>query len=479
MLSTGTSKPSPKHPRTLFDKIWDRHEIIRNSAGQSLLFIDQHFCHELSFHAFNMLKRRNIKVRHPSRTAAIADHYTPTTGERPENFSSLDRFKLYKTLESNATDHGVEFFGLGDDRRGIIHVVGPEQGLSLPGSTIVCGDSHTATHGGVGALSFGIGASDVSHVLATQTLWQPRPKKMRIKVIGRRPPHVSAKDTILAIISKIGTSGATGHVIEYAGPVISNMSVEERLTVCNMSIEAGARAGMVAPDYTVFEWIAGRPYAPSGQKFSEAIENWQALVTDEDASFDLDVEIDGTNIAPMVSWGTSPEDTLPITGSIPDPQKEPDREKRRALAGKLEYMGLKPGSALMDTPIDCVFIGSCTNSRIQDLREAAAVARGRTAKVRTIVVPGSALIKSQAEKEGLDKIFRMAGFDWRPSAGCSMCVGVNGDLVAPEERCVSTSNRNFRGRQGPRARTHLVGPAMAAAAAVTGRLTDVRKLERL
>ena len=465
-------------PKTLLDKIWKRHEITINPAGQSLLFIDRHFCHELSFHAFNMLEKRKMKVRHPSRTIAVADHYTPTTGEDARDFKSLDRFKLYNTLKNNALEHNLNFLGLGDQRRGIIHVVGPEQGFSLPGTTIVCGDSHTATHGALGALAFGIGASDVSHVLATQTLWQPKPKKMRVIVKGFRPAYVSAKDIALSIIRHIGAAGGTGHVIEYAGPVISSLSIEERLTVCNMSIEAGARAGMIAPDETTYKWIEGRPHAPKNDNWKEALSAWTLLKTDEGAIFDKEYEIDGQLITPMVTWGTSPEDALPITGLVPDPLEETNAEKRANLKRKLEYMELKPGTSLTDITVDRVFIGSCTNSRIEDLREAAAVAKGRAACVHSIVVPGSGLIKKQAEIEGLDKIFIEAGFDWRPAAGCSMCVGVNGDLVSPKERCVSTSNRNFRGRQGPDARTHLTGPAMAAAAAVTGKLTDVRSLQR-
>ncbi len=418
-----------------------------------------------------------MRVRHPKRTIAIADHYTPTSGTNKSNFTNIAHYNLYKNLESNASKNNLLFMGLNDSRRGIVHVVGPEQGLSLPGMTIVCGDSHTATHGAMGALAFGIGASDVSHVLATQTLWQPRPKSMRVNITGRRAPHVSAKDIILTVIRNLGASGGTGHVIEYAGPVISNLSVEERLTVCNMSIEAGARAGMMAPDDKLINWIAGKGFAPCGKNWDKALTNWRVLKSDPDAIFDKEKTIDSKDIIPMVTWGTSPEDALPINEKIPDPNSEPEQKKRNIMSEKLEYMGLKPGQALTDIKIDRVFIGSCTNSRIDDLRAAAAVAKGRRAAVPAMVVPGSAAVSKQAKQEGIDRIFINAGFDWRPAAGCSMCVGVNGDVVPPGQRCVSTSNRNFRGRQGPRARTHLVGSAMAAAAAVTGKISDVRAFE--
>lgn len=464
-------------PRTMFDKIWDRHSITMNEAGQSLLFIDRHYCHELSFHAFEMLHGRDMKVRHPGRNIAIPDHYTPTIGDAEKDFTSADHFDLYTNLGKNAETNDLMFLGLEDDRRGIIHVVGPEQGMTQPGMTIVCGDSHTATHGALGALAFGIGASDVSHVLATQTLWQPKPKSMRIRIVGERPRHTTAKDIILAVIARIGADGGTGHVIEYCGEVVESLSIEERLTICNMSIEAGARAGMVAPDDTTFEYMTGKPFAPKEADWDQALAWWQSLPTDEGAEFDTDVTIDGSEITPMVTWGTSPEDALPITATVPDPAQEKDQSQRAVLEQKLDYMGLKPGVALTNIEVDRVFIGSCTNSRIEDLREAAKVANGRKAVIPAIIVPGSGLIARQARAEGLDRIFVEAGFDWRPVAGCSMCVGVNGDLVASGERCASTSNRNFRGRQGPGARTHLVSPAMAAATAITGRLTDVRTLE--
>jgi 3-isopropylmalate/(R)-2-methylmalate dehydratase large subunit len=463
-------------PRTMFDKIWERHAITVNQAGQTLLFIDRHFCHELSFHAYNMLHGKDMSVRRPAQTFAMPDHYTPTTGLGKSDYATEAHDALVANLCNNAIRNDVTLFGLDDERRGIIHVVGPEQGITLPGMSIVCGDSHTSTHGALGAFAFGIGASDVSHVLATQTLWQPRPKTMRITVAGTRPTGVSAKDIILAIIGHIGAAGGTGHVIEYAGPVIEALSVEERLTICNMSIEAGARAGMIAPDETTYAYIEGRPYAPTGADWDTALANWKSLPSDPGAKFDREVTLDGADIAPMVTWGTSPEDALPITGAIPDPASVADEGRRAAMERKLAYMGLSAGMNLTDIAVDKVFLGSCTNSRIEDLRTAAAIAQGRTAQVPTIIVPGSGLVLAEAEEEGLHRIFIEAGMDWRPEAGCSMCLGVNGDTVGPQERCASTSNRNFEGRQGRGARTHLVGPAMAMAASVTGRLADVRLL---
>ena len=465
-------------PRTMFEKIWDRHAITTNEAGQTLLFIDRHYCHELSFHAFNMLHGNDRSVRRPDRTFAIPDHYTPTTGLSEADFPDQDRRDLVSNLANNAARNGVELFGLDDDRRGIIHVVGPEQGLTQPGMTVVCGDSHTATHGALGAFAFGIGASDVSHVLATQTLWQPKPQSMRISVTGPRPTGVTAKDIILGIIGHIGAAGGTGHAIEYAGSCIRSLSVDERLTVCNMSIEAGARTGMVAPDDVTYAYLNDRPFAPTGADWDKARAYWETLPSDDDATFDRDVTIDAATLAPMVTWGTSPEDVLPITGSVPDPAGEPDPARRDALLRKLDYMGLQPLIKLSEIAVDRVFIGSCTNSRIEDIRAAADIVKGRKAKIPAMVVPGSGLIRLQAEAEGLHKIFADAGVDWRPAAGCSMCIGVNGDFVAPGERCASTSNRNFEGRQGRGARTHLVSPAMAAAAAITGRFTDVREMER-
>jgi 3-isopropylmalate/(R)-2-methylmalate dehydratase large subunit len=461
----------------MFEKIWDRHAITTNDAGQTLLHIDRHLCHELSFHAFNMLHSQGYKVRRPDQTFAVPDHYTPTTGLTPADFTDPERAFLVSNLAANAEKNDVTLFGLEDERRGIVHVIGPEQGITQPGITLVCGDSHTSTHGALGAFAFGIGASDVSHVLATQSLWQVKPMKMQVRVEGKRPLGITAKDIILAIIAKIGAAGGTGHVIEYTGTVIRGLSIEERLTVCNMSIEAGARAGMIAPDEATYAYLAGRPYAPRGKDWEAAMAYWRTLPSDPDAAFDRDAVLDGHDIAPMVTWGTSPEHALPITGAVPDPDRETDPARRTAFAHALDYMDLKPGTPLTEIAIDRVFIGSCTNARIEDLRAAAAIARGRKAVVPAMVVPGSGLVKEAAEREGLDRIFTEAGFEWR-IAGCSMCLGVNGDIVAPGERCASTANRNFEGRQGPGARTHLVSPAMAVAAAVSGRLSDVRRLEK-
>ena len=466
-------------PRTMFEKIWDRHVITTNEAGQSLLFIDRHYCHELSFHAFNMLHGSDRSVRRPDRTFAIPDHYTPTTGLTDSDFADQDRRDLVSNLANNAARNGVTLFGLEDARRGIIHVVGPEQGLTQPGMVVVCGDSHTATHGALGAFAFGIGASDVSHVLATQTLWQPRPASMRVSVEGARPNGVTAKDIILGIIGHIGAAGGTGHAIEYAGSCIRALSVDERLTVCNMSIEAGARTGMVAPDDVTYAYLKDRPFAPAGADWDKAKCYWETLPSDDGAPFDKDITIDAATLAPMVTWGTSPEDVLPITGTVPDPANEANPARREALDRKLSYMGLKPLTKLSEIAVDRVFIGSCTNSRIDDIRAAANIVKGKKAKIPAMVVPGSGLIRLQAEAEGLDRVFTEAGIDWRPAAGCSMCIGVNGDFVAPGERCASTSNRNFEGRQGRGARTHLVSPAMAAAAAITGHFTDVRTMETL
>ncbi|MBK19717.1 MAG: 3-isopropylmalate dehydratase large subunit [Rhodospirillaceae bacterium] len=463
--------------RSLFEKIWDSHTITTNEAGQTLLFIDRHFCHELSFHAFNMLHGNDRRVRHPERTFAIPDHYTPTTGLNNSDYVDEDTRALVANLVNNAKRNEINLFDLDDERRGIIHVVGPEQGITQPGMIVVCGDSHTSTHGALGALAFGIGASDVSHVLATQTLWQPKPKSMRVNVTGSRPAGVTAKDVILAIIGHIGAAGGTGHAIEYAGQAIQELTVEERLTVCNMSIEAGARAGMIAPDETTYRYLRGRPYAPGEEDWSAAEDYWRSLTSDDDAEFDNEATLAAKDIQPMVTWGTSPEDVLPVCSSLPDPQAEIDPKRQAAMQRKMEYMGLHAGQAIEDIKVDRVFIGSCTNSRIEDLRDAARVLEGRTARIPAIIVPGSGLIRAQAEQEGLHKVFEAAGVDWRPEAGCSMCIGVNGDFVESQERCASTSNRNFEGRQGRGARTHLVSPAMAAAAAVTGHFTDVREME--
>ncbi len=465
--------------RTLLDKIWDRHAIVERDDGQTLLYVDRHFIHDGSRRAFEVLGERSLKVRRPDRTFGTPDHYVPTSGRDMAAIEDPDARLMVEMVAKNAAAHGVALFGLDDPRQGIAHVIGPEQGLSQPGMTIVCGDSHTSTHGALGALAFGIGASEVSHVLATQTLWQRKPKSKRIAVEGTLGAGVTAKDVILAIIAKIGADGAVGHAIEYAGSAIRALSIEGRLTVCNMSIEAGARAGMVAPDETTIAYLEGRPYAPKGAQWEQAARFWRSLPSDAEARFDSEVALAAEDIAPMVTWGTSPQDAAAITDRVPDPAGFGDRARRTAAVKALEYMGLTPGTALSGIAVNRVFIGSCTNSRIEDLRIAARIANGRkvASTVRAMVVPGSGLVKRQAEAEGLDRIFKVAGFEWR-EAGCSMCVGMNGDLVTAGERCASTSNRNFVGRQGKGARTHLVSPAMAAAAAVTGEFTDVRALLR-
>ncbi len=461
--------------RTLFQKIWDRHAITEQPDGTTLLHVARHLVHDGSRAGFRGLEQRGLPVRHPERTFGTPDHYVSTTSHRLEDIAEPHRREMVAALAENARTHGITAFELGDVRQGIVHIIGPEQGITQPGLLMVCGDSHTATHGALGALAFGIGASEVEHVLATQTLWQRRPKSMRITVDGALAPGVTPKDVILAIIARIGAAGGTGHVIEYAGDTFRQMSMEGRLTVCNMSIEAGARAGMVAPDDTTYAYLQGRPFAPQGPQWDQALAFWRTLPTDPGAQFDREETLDASSIAPMVTWGTSPEDAAPITSSIPDPATAPTAERRDAMVRALAYMALEPGTPIQHIPVDRVFIGSCTNARIEDLRAAAAIAQGRHAKVPTMVVPGSGLVKTQAEAEGLHHIFQTAGFEWR-EPGCSMCVGMNGDLVASGERCASTSNRNFVGRQGRGARTHLLSPAMAAAAAATGRFTDVRTL---
>jgi 3-isopropylmalate/(R)-2-methylmalate dehydratase large subunit len=461
--------------KTLFEKIWDAHVILTNEEGQSLLFVDRHYCHDGSFHAFDMLSESGRKVLRPDLTFGTPDHYIGTKAEDRLDYADDERRTVVEAIGKNAAEFGINLFGIDDPRQGIAHVVGPEQGLSLPGLLIVCGDSHTSSHGAMGAFAFGIGASEVAHVLATQSLWQLKPKSMQITITGERGVGVTAKDVILGVIAKISAAGAVGYAIEYAGPVIEAMTVEERLTVCNMSIEAGARAGMVAPDQTTIDYIKHRPFAPTGDAWDAAVAYWRTLPSDPGAAFDTEVEFDVGSLSPTLTWGTSPEDAIGITDLVPDPAQETDPQRQHAKQRSLDYMGLSAGQPLTGLPIDRVFIGSCTNGRIEDLRSAAAVARGRTAKVPTMVVPGSGIVKAQAEAEGLDKIFTDAGFEWR-YAGCSMCVGINGDDVAAKVRCVSTANRNFEGRQGPGARTHLAGPEMAAAAAVTGCLTDVRDL---
>ena len=463
---------SYSEPKTLFEKIWSRHEILTRDDGASLLSIDRHLCHEGSFHAFDKLKMENRTVRCPELTVAIADHYVSTSF--PEKGNEVEALRVpIEKLEINSNDAGIRLYGVGSKEQGIVHVVGPEQGLTIPGITLVCGDSHTATHGAFGCLAFGIGASEVAHVLATQTLWQTKPKTMRININGSLSDGVVAKDIILHLISVIGANGATGYMIEYAGSAIRDLSMEGRMTICNMSIEAGGRAGMVEPDQKTFDYLRGRKHAPKLKDWDLAIKDWTTLATEPGAKFDKEVSVDAGKIAPSLTWGNSPEETLPVTGYIPSPEDEADVNKRETLQGTLEYMGLAPGQKLTDIAIDRVFIGSCTNSRIEDLRSAARIAQGKKALIPAIIVPGSTLIKEQAEAEGLDKLFKDAGFEWR-STGCSMCVGMNGDITPPGERCASTSNRNFKGRQGPGSRTHLMSPAMAAAAAITGRVTDAR-----
>ncbi|MCC7427368.1 MAG: 3-isopropylmalate dehydratase large subunit [Alphaproteobacteria bacterium] len=460
-------------PRTLFEKVWARHEILKGPDGDSLLFVDRHYAHEGSFHAFNALRKAGLKVRRPDLTTGIYDHYVPTDAARtPASAEIGDMITLFGR---NVAEQGIRAYAPGDPHQGIVHVVGPELGETLPGFLIVCGDSHTATHGAFGALAFGIGASEVAHVLATQTIWQVRPRLLRISVEGRLGAGVTAKDVILAVIARFGANVGLGHAIEFAGSAIRGLTMEGRMTVCNMAIEAGSRTGQIAPDDTTFAWLAGREKAPKGALWDKAVAHWRSLPTDEGARFDRDLSLDASALAPMVTWGTSPEEALPITDRVPDPAAAPDAARKAAWAKSLDYMGLKPGMALDGIAVDRVFIGSCTNARIEDLRAAAAVVKGRKAVVPAWVSSGSTAVKLQAEAEGLDRIFTAAGFEWRES-GCSMCVGINGDLLKPGERSASTTNRNFVGRQGPGARTHLVSPAMAAAAAVTGRLTDVRKL---
>jgi len=463
-------------PRTLFDKIWAKHVVFDRGDGYQLLYVDRHLMHDGSAAGFERLRERGLPLRRPELALATPDHYTSTARRSIDAIPDPQHRGHVEAIRSNTRDAGVRLFFIDDDRQGIAHVVGPEQGLTQPGLTLVCGDSHTATHGAVGALAFGIGSSEVTHVMATQCLWQRRPRAMRITVEGSLAEGVVAKDVVLAIIATIGAAGGVGHVIEYAGSTIRALSIEGRLTVCNMSIEAGARAGMVAPDDTTYAYLNGRPLAPQGADWDRALAAWRTLPTDEGAGFDREVSIDATRIAPMLTWGTSPEDAVAITDRVPDPANAPDAERRAAMGRALEYMGLVPGTPMDAIVVDRVFIGSCTNSRIEDLRAAAAVVRGRRAVVPSWVVAGSGLVKRQAEAEGLDRVFRDAGFEWR-EPGCSMCVGMNGDTGLPGQRIASTSNRNFVGRQGRGVRTHLMGPAMAAAAAVTGRFTDVRRLD--
>ena len=463
--------------KTLFDKIWDAHLVHSDPNAASILYIDRHLVHEVtSPQAFEGLRNTNRKVPSPERTLAVADHNIPTSN-RSEGIKDEESRIQVETLAKNASDFSVPYFNMEDIRQGIVHVIGPEQGFTQPGMTIVCGDSHTATHGAFGALAFGIGTSEVEHVLATQTLIQKPAKNMLVEVNGSLPPGVTAKDIILEIIGKIGTAGGTGYVIEYAGSTIRDLSMEGRMTICNMSIEAGARAGMIAPDEKTYEYLKGKPMSPSGDNWIKALEWWKSLPSDENAIYDKKISIDASKLVPTVTWGTSPEDTAPITGTVPDPKNEKDLAIKAKLERALSYMDLKPGQKISEIKIDTVFIGSCTNSRIEDLRAASKIVKGKKVsnEIRAMIVPGSGLVKEQAEKEGLDAIFKEAGFDWR-EPGCSMCLAMNADRLSPGERAASTSNRNFEGRQGRLGRTHLVSPEMAAAAAIKGYLTDVRNL---
>ena len=461
-----------KSTKTLFDKIWDNHIVDNIDENNSLLYIDLHLVHEVtSPQAFESLRLSKRKVRQPSKTFAVPDHNVPTFN-REKIDDDLSKKQL-DALEKNTKDFGISYFPINDIRQGIVHIIGPEQGLTQPGMTIVCGDSHTSTHGAFGALAFGIGTSEVEHVLATQTLMQKPAKNMRINLEGKMQIGITAKDLILGLIGKIGTAGGTGHVIEYAGNAIQNLSMEGRMTICNMSIEAGARAGLIAPDQITFDYIKRRTFAPK-ENWDKALEQWKSLPSDKNAKYDNEEILKIDQLEPQVTWGTSPQDVSSIKGEVPNPENEKDLNKRQSIINSLEYMGLKPGTKLEDIKLDQVFIGSCTNSRIEDLREAANIVKGKSVKTKAMVVPGSGLVRQQAEEEGLDKIFKEAGFEWRES-GCSMCLAMNADKLKPGERCASTSNRNFEGRQGKGGRTHLVSPIMAAAAAISGRLTDVRE----
>jgi 3-isopropylmalate/(R)-2-methylmalate dehydratase large subunit len=463
-------------PKTLFEKIWRSHAILTDeNSGETLLYVDRLLLTDSSsFHAFDLLEHEGRSVRRPKQIFGVPDHFSPSAHRALEKIDDPDRRDRIEDLERNCARWGIHHFGMNDPRMGITHVIGPEQGITLPGTIVLCGDSHTSTQGAVGALAFGIGGHS-GHVMATQCLWQKPLKQLRVTVNGSRVPHVTAKDVILAIIARIGAGGAFGHVIEYDGTTIREMTIEERLTVCNMSIEAGGRSGLVAPDETTFEYLKGRPFAPKGKQWEAALRYWRTLPTDQGAQFDREITLDAASIEPMVSWGNTAEETAPITGRIPELDEIADADRRTAIRRSLDYMGLRPGMQLDGLPVDQVFIGSCTNGRIEDLRAAAAVLRGAKAVVPALVTPGSGLVRRQAEAEGLDRVFKDAGFTWG-EAGCSMCVAMNGDAVAAGKRCASTSNRNFVGRQGPGSRTHLMSPPMAAAAAITGQLTDVREL---
>ena len=465
-------------PQTLYEKIWNEHIVHQQGDGTTLLYVDRHLIHEVtSPQAFEGLRLSKRKVRKSNLTLAVADHNVPTTN-RSKGIDDEESKIQVNTLEKNCKEFGIEFFGMKDKRQGIVHIIGPEQGFTQPGTVIVCGDSHTATHGAFGALAFGIGTSEVEHVLVTQTLIQKKSKNLRVNITGSLPTGVTSKDVILQTIGKIGTAGGTGMVIEYAGSVITNLNIEQRMTICNMSIEAGARAGLIAPDEKTIQYLKDKPMSPKKDNWDKATEYWSKLKSDIGAKFDLEVEIKGDDISPMVTWGTSPQDVVSVTGFVPDPQKEKDEDRRASMHRSLDYMGLKPNTKITDIKVDRIFIGSCTNGRIGDLRDAAKILKGKkiAQNVNAMVVPGSGLVKQQAEEEGIDKVFKDSGFDWR-EPGCSMCLAMNADKLNPKERCASTSNRNFEGRQGRGGRTHLVSPAMAAAAAIDGHLTDVRKFQ--
>lgn len=471
-------KDSINTPRTLFQKIWNDHVIHTDENGTSLIYIDRHLVHEVtSPQAFEGLRLAGRKVHYLGGTLAVCDHNVPTTDRSEGIADEMSRIQV-ETLSANCEEFGVQLFDMADKRQGIVHIIGPEQGFTQPGMTIVCGDSHTSTHGAFGALAFGIGTSEVEHVLATQTLIQKPAKSMRITVNGQLPVGVTAKDMILTIIGEIGTAGGTGYVLEYAGEAVQSLSMEGRMTMCNMSIEGGARAGLIAPDQTTFDYIKGRPMAPQGAEFDKAVEYWKTLASDDGATYDKEVVLNAADIVPTVTWGTTPEDVLPITGNVPAPSDFDDEGKQNSVARMLDYMGLTAGTKLTDVEVDKIFIGSCTNGRIEDLRAVAEIAKGKKVADNiklAMVVPGSGLVKEQAEAEGIADILKQAGFDWR-EPGCSMCLAMNADKLEPEERCASTSNRNFEGRQGRGGRTHLMSPAMAAAAAITGKLSDVRDL---
>ena len=465
-------------PKTLYDKIWEDHLVHKRPDGTSLIYVDRHLVHEVtSPQAFEGLRLQKRKVRKPELTLAVPDHNVPTT-DRSKGIDDEESKIQVDTLRKNCKEFGVELFDVDDKRQGIVHIIGPEQGFTQPGTVIVCGDSHTATHGAFGALAFGIGTSEVEHVLATQTLIQKKSKNLRINVNGSLPKGVTAKDVILKIIGTIGTAGGTGYVIEFAGDIIKNLSMEERMTVCNMTIEAGARAGLISPDEKTFEYLKGKTMSPKGENWNKALKFWKSLYSDKDCKFDKEVNIEGKEIEPLVTWGTSPQDVSPVTGIVPDPNEETNEDRKIAMKRSLEYMGLKANTKISDIKIDKIFIGSCTNGRIEDLRLAADLLKGKKIadNVSAMVVPGSGLVKSQAEEEGIDKIFIEAGFEWR-EPGCSMCLGMNPDQLKPKERCASTSNRNFEGRQGRGGRTHLVSPGMAVAAAIKGYLSDVREIK--